>query len=333
MAPEHAATATPVPQAPAPPGSAPVSTGAFRGPDRPSLDKILDCVHCGFCLPTCPTYLALGNEMDSPRGRIYLMRGAVEGGIPLGEAFARHMDRCLVCRACETACPSGVQFGQLMESSRAGIQQQPQGRRLSDRLLRRLILATFTHRRRLGALLRPLRWYQRSGLQALMRRTPLLARLGRLGVMESLLPPLPPPAAPLPERIPAVGVPRGRVGLLLGCAQEVFFPEVNRATARVLAANGFDVVIPPAQGCCGSLFVHEGEREQGKALARRLIDAFEAAGVDLVAVNAAGCGSVMKASCCTAIPGMRRGGWPSPAGSAMPPSCWPRPGSSARCTP
>jgi glycolate oxidase iron-sulfur subunit len=181
-----------------------------------------------------------------------------------------------------------------MELTRAQLHAQP-APRLGDRVLRRLLLDSFTDSRRLRMLLAPLRWYQRLGLQSLVRRTGILARLGRLGAMESLLPPLPGPAARLPGVLPAAGVRRGRVGLLLGCAQEAFFPEVNRATARVLARNGFEVAVPPGQGCCGSLFVHEGERERGKALARRLIDCFETAGVDQVAVNAAGCGSVMKA--------------------------------------
>jgi glycolate oxidase iron-sulfur subunit len=252
-----------------------------------------DCVHCGFCLPTCPTYLALGNEMDSPRGRLYLMRAAAEGRVALDEGFARHMHLCLLCRACETACPSGVRFGHLMEATRAQLRERPTGG-LADRLLRRFMLETFTDARRLRLLLAPLRWYQRLGLQALVHRTGILDRLGRLGSMERLMPRLPAPAAPLAETLPASGPRRARVGVLVGCAQEAFFPEVNRATARVLAANGFEVVIPRGQACCGSLFLHEGERERGKALARRLIASFEAAGVDCVAVNAAGCGSVMK---------------------------------------
>jgi glycolate oxidase iron-sulfur subunit len=232
--------------------------------------------------------------MDSPRGRLYLMRAAAEARIPRGDAFARHMSLCLVCRACETACPSGVEFGRLMETSRAAIQQGGQGRRAAHRLLRRLLLATLTDRRRLARLLVPVRWYQRIGLQDLVRRSGLLRRLGAVGAMESLLPTLGPAPARLPAHLPAAGASRARVGLLLGCAQESFFPHVNRATARVLAANGFEVVVPAGQGCCGSLFVHEGERERGKALARRLIECFEAVDVDFVAVNAAGCGSVLK---------------------------------------
>jgi len=257
------------------------------------MERILDCVHCGFCLPTCPSYVVLGNEMDSPRGRVYLMRTAAEGRIGLGGGFEQHMNLCLLCRACETACPSGVQFGPLMERARWQVERQ-HASRLSDRLLRRFILETFTNRARLRTLLAPLRLYQASGLQHMMRKAGLLSLLGRWGAMERLMPPLPQPVQPFPEVTPAIGVKRARVGLLLGCAQHVFFPDVNLATARVLANNGFEVVAPRAQGCCGSLFIHEGERERGRALARTLIQAFDKAAVDFIVVNAAGCGSIMK---------------------------------------
>ncbi len=257
------------------------------------MERLLDCVHCGFCLPTCPSYAVLGNEMDSPRGRIYLMRTAAEGRIRVGGSFQDHMSLCLLCRACETACPSGVQFGPLMERARWQVERQ-HASGTSDRLFRSIILQTFTNRRRLRSVLAPLRLYQASGIQKLVRKTGVLNLLGRWGVMERLMPSLPRQVKTFPNLVAPIGKKRGRVGLLLGCAQHVFFPNVNLATARVLANNGFEVVSPRDQGCCGSLFIHEGERDQGRALARKLIDAFEPAGVDLVAVNAAGCGSVMK---------------------------------------
>ena len=257
------------------------------------MERILDCVHCGFCLPTCPTYVVLGNEMDSPRGRIYLMRSAAEGRIGIGGSFHEHMNLCLVCRACETACPSGVQFGPLMERARSQVERY-HASRVSDRVFRKFILETFTNRKRLRSLLAPLRLYQASGLQGAVRKSGLLNLLGRWGAMERLMPPLPHPVRNFPEVTPAVGPKKGRVGLLLGCAQHVFFPDVNHATARVLAENGFEVVAPSAQDCCGSLFIHEGERERGRTLARKLIDAFEPTGADFVIVNAAGCGSAMK---------------------------------------
>jgi len=274
-------------------GQAP-GPSAFDRLDPPDMEKILDCVHCGFCLPTCPTYLVLGNEMDSPRGRIYLMRVAAEGRIGITDSFVKHMNLCLVCRACETACPSGVQFGSLMEAARGQVERK-HTYSPPERILRRFILEVFTDAQKLRLLLGPLRAYQKLGMQRLLRGTGALKLLGRWGAMEGLLPALPPAAAPMPEVTPPTGPRRGRAALLLGCAQEAFFPQVNRATARVLAANGFEVVAPRGQGCCGSLLVHEGERERGKALARQTVDTFEATGADVVVVNAAGCGSVMKA--------------------------------------
>ncbi len=269
--------------------------GAFDRQDPPEMEKILDCVHCGFCLPTCPTYLVLGNEMDSPRGRLYLMRAAAEGRVGISETFVKHMNLCLVCRACETACPSGVEFGHLMESAR-GQARRKYPEATADRIFRKFILEVFTNPGRLRLLLGPMRLYQKLGVQRFLRGTGLFKHLGRWGAMEAVMPTLPDAslAADCPEVTAAVGQRRGRVALLLGCAQRAFFPDVNLATVRVLAANGFEVVVPRGQGCCGSLFVHEGEREKGKALARTTIDAFEAAGADVVAINAAGCGSVMK---------------------------------------
>lgn len=268
---------------------------AFDQLDPPEVERYLDCVHCGFCLPTCPTYVVLGNEMDSPRGRIYLIRAASEGRGRISESFVRHMSLCLVCRACETACPSGVHFGSLMEKARGQVERQYRYP-LGERLFRAFILNVFTDPRLSALLLRPLRWSQRVGFQKLLRASGLLKLLGRFGAMEALLPPIPDLGLRhlVPEVMPADGEKRGRVGLLKGCVQSVLFPHVNLATAKLLAENGFEVMAPREQGCCGSLFVHEGERERGKVLARRTIEVFEQAGVDAIVVNAAGCGSVMK---------------------------------------
>jgi glycolate oxidase iron-sulfur subunit len=268
---------------------------AFDAVDPPDTETYLDCIHCGFCLPTCPTYMTLANEMDSPRGRIYLIRAAAEGRIGIGDSFVRHMNLCLVCRACETVCPAGVKFGHLMEAARGQIRRHYRYP-AAERRLRDFILNTFADPARLAWLVRVLWLYQRSGLQTLVRASGVLGLLGRLGEMERLLPPVPGPRgrAALPGVTPASGRRRGRAGLLTGCVQGALFPEVNRATARVLAENGHDVVVPPEQGCCGSLLVHEGERERGKALARAMIDCFERSAVEVVAVAAAGCGSVMK---------------------------------------
>jgi len=266
---------------------------AFDQLDQPDPEHYMDCVHCGFCLPTCPTYLVLGNEMDNPRGRIYLIRAASEGKIKITDNFVKHMDLCLLCRNCETACPSGVKFGFLMESARGQIEQHYKYS-LRDRWFRELILRTFTHIGTLKTMSRLLRFYQRFGLRKIVHVSRVLGLLGRLGKMEALLPSIPRVSEDLPEVMPAQGESRGRVGLLLGCVQRYFSPQVNVATARALNENGYDVVVPKEQGCCGSLFVHEGARERAKGLARKTIDVFERAGVDMIAVNAAGCGSVMK---------------------------------------
>jgi len=271
-----------------------VGPTAFDQLDPPDRELLLDCVHCGFCLPTCPTYLVLGNEMDNPRGRIYLIREASEGKIGITDNFVKHMNLCLLCRACETACPSGVKFGFLMEAARGQVdrhyQYPPAERRFRDS-----ILHNFTDLGRLRAITSLLRFYQRSGLQKLVRASGLLRAFGRLGQMETLLPAIPDQRlGKLPEVIPAKGEKRGRAGLLTGCVQRFFFAQVNGATARVLSENGYEVVVPRDQACCGSLFVHEGERERGKELARKTIDIFDRARVDVVVVNAAGCGSVMK---------------------------------------
>ena len=275
--------------------TAKIGPSAFDQLDPPDTELSLDCVHCGFCLPTCPTYLVLGNEMDSPRGRIWLIRSASEGKVGITDNFAKHMNLCLLCRACETACPSGVKFGFLMEAARGQVDRHYQYSP-ADRRFRDLILHTFVDLGRLRAMTGLLRFYQSSGLQTLVRASGILRALGRLGRMESLLPAIPDQRlrTELPEIVPGRGERRGRAGLLTGCVQRFFFAQVNSATARVLSENGYDVVVPREQGCCGSLLVHEGERERAKALARKTIEVFERAGVDVVVVNAAGCGSVMK---------------------------------------
>ena len=266
--------------------------GAFDDHLPPDAALVGDCVHCGFCLPTCPTYVLWGEEMDSPRGRIYLMKEGLEGE-PMTDAMVQHWDRCLGCMACVTACPSGVQYDKLIEATRAQVERRHE-RTAKDRALRGLIFSLFPHPRRLRLLRGPLRGVQRTGLDRWMRRTGLLERLSpQLAAMESLAPRLGRPI-PLPERISAKGPRRATVGMLTGCVQGEFFPGVNAATARVLQAEGCDVVVPRSQGCCGALSHHNGREAEAQKYARSLIDAFEAAGVDYVIVNAAGCGSTMK---------------------------------------
>ncbi len=266
--------------------------GAFDGDHPPSKELISDCVHCGFCLTTCPTYTLWGEEMDSPRGRIYLMKSGLEGE-PMTDSMVQHFDACLGCMACVTACPSGVQYDKLIEATRAQVERN-HDRSPGDRALRNAIFALFPYKRRLRALRGPLRLYQRSGLPKVIRRSGLLERLApKLAVMESLAPPLE-KREPIPARTPATGTRRAVVGLLTGCVQGEFFPGVNAATVRVLAAEGCDVIVPQSQGCCGALSVHNGRDDEAKRFARRTVEAFESAGVDWVVVNAAGCGSSMK---------------------------------------
>jgi glycolate oxidase iron-sulfur subunit len=262
----------------------------------PKRELIDDCVHCGFCLPTCPTYALWGEEMDSPRGRIYLMKLGTEGKAQLSTTYVEHFDRCLGCMACMTACPSGVQYEKLIETTRVQIERN-YPRSFADRLFRKLIFALFPHPQRLRTMVLPLLLYQRLGLQTLLRKAGILKLLpARLRSMEALLPDIRRESlrSQTPRTIRAQGTKRMRVGLLLGCVQQVFFSEVNQATARVLAAEGCAVAIPANQGCCGALMVHAGVEEQALAFARRTIDAFEEADVDAVVINAAGCGSTMK---------------------------------------
>lgn len=257
--------------------------------DRDLVDA---CVHCGFCLPTCPTYVLWGEEMDSPRGRIHLMQQHLEGE-PLTDAMVGHWDACLGCMACVTSCPSGVQYDKLIESARAEVEQTHR-RPASERAMRGLIFSLFPYPRRLRLLRGPLRALQRTGLDRALRRTGLLERVApSLAAMERLAPRLG-RAEPLPERLPATGERRMVVGLLTGCVQGAFFPSVNAATARVLQAEGCDVVVPRAQGCCGALSLHSGRSEEAAVFARRLVEVFEEAGVERIVVNAAGCGSAMK---------------------------------------
>jgi Fe-S oxidoreductase len=285
-----------------------------------------DCVHCGFCLPACPTYQLWAEEMDSPRGRIYLVNQLLDGA-PLSAAAAEHFDRCLGCMACMTACPSGVQYDQLIEAARvwteearsaapaagAGTGPADAGpadagpadavsadaapRTMRERAARTAIFSLFPYPRRLRALTAPLRAAQRTGLDRRLARSSLPGRVSpALGAALRLAQPgvSPEAARRLPERVPALGTRRAVVGMLTGCVQSVFFPQVNASTARVLAAEGCDVIIPRGQGCCGALSMHTGREAEAIAFARRTIATFEQAGVDAVVVNSAGCGSAMK---------------------------------------
>jgi glycolate oxidase iron-sulfur subunit len=264
-----------------------------HAPDRELID---DCVHCGFCLPTCPTYALWGEEMDSPRGRIYLMKLGSEGAITLEKTTVRHFDSCLGCMACLTSCPSGVQYDKLIEATRSQVERNYQ-RDLPDGLFRRMIFELFPHPKRLKLLALPLWLYRRSGLRWLTHKAGILQWMpARLRALESLLPDYTLKAVdpPLAALIPAVGTRRMRVGMLLGCVQRVFYGDVNAATVRVLTAEGCEVVIPQTQGCCGALMVHAGQEASALTMAKQTIDIFEAADVELIVINAAGCGSTLK---------------------------------------
>ena len=263
-----------------------------------------DCVHCGFCLPACPTYQLWAEEMDSPRGRIYLVNQILDGA-PMSASAAEHFDRCLGCMACMTACPSGVQYDQLIEAARVWTEEARSsapaaeaatpGRTVRERVARAAIFSVFPYPRRLRALTAPLRAAQRTGLDRRLARSSLPERVSPvLGAALRLAPRAGASVRPLPERVPALGTRRAVVGMLTGCVQSVFFPQVNAATARVLAAEGCDVIIPRGQGCCGALSLHSGREAEAAAFARRTIALFERAGVDAVVVNSAGCGSAMK---------------------------------------
>ena len=249
------------------------------------VEGVNQCVHCGLCLAYCPTFSILGTEMDSPRGRIFLIKSMAEGRIGLTDSVAAHLDLCLGCRACETVCPSGVPYGQLIEAARADIERQRPGGALR-RLFRWVNFSVLLpHPRVLSLAAAGLRFYQISGLQRLVRASRILRLLpGPLASWEPLLPTIPAAAdrAPLPEVTPAEGVKRATVGLLTGCVQQVAFGPQNRATARVLARNGVEVIAPRTQTCCGALHAHAGEHDTALELAKKTIIAFESAGVEQV---------------------------------------------------
>lgn len=284
-----------------------------------TYDLMRQCIHCGFCLPTCPTYAVLGVEMDSPRGRIYQMQAVAEGRMALSLEFIDHMDCCLGCRACETACPSGVQYGKLIEAAHEQIQLEmpsltpANGQNESNvtppalpvQVLRRFFFDVMLPSRLVTTLVfGGLKLYQRSGLQQLMHRTGLIGAMdslptpfqGKLQIPEELMQNargeiLP---APLPEVTPALGKQRYRVGFVSGCIMDQVFRDINEATIRVLAANGCEVITPLQQQCCGALHVHAGEAEQGRRQARHNIDVFEPYNCDAIIINSAGCGSTLK---------------------------------------
>lgn len=275
-----------------PAGSLPV---ARPGSDIP-YELFLDCVHCGLCTASCPTYAELGNENDSPRGRIYLMRAVTDGRLELNANVRGHLELCLDCRACETACPSGVQYGKLIEPFRVAMEQQDEGSRASDDWFHRWILfGLFPFATRMRKALAPARLAQQLGLHALMIRSGLWKLLPtRLGRMVTLLPDLPAPLPGLPARLPAKGEQRARVALFTGCVSDAIFRPTLWATARVLQENGCEVLIPTRQGCCGAIHFHAGCSEPAREMADTNLSAFQDESLDAILVNVAGCGAMLK---------------------------------------
>jgi glycolate oxidase iron-sulfur subunit len=267
--------------------------GAFDAHRPPGQGLVDACVHCGFCLPTCPTYVLWGEEMDSPRGRIVLMNDGLVPGSEMTDSMVTHLDRCLGCMACVTACPSGVQYDRLIESVRPQVERN-HPRTRQERALRRLLFSLFPHPGRLRAVAPLLGLAQMLRLDRVAAHPSFRRRLPRLAALRQLAPRVDvrTVTASLPARTPARGRHQGRVALLQGCVQRVFFHEVNRATIRVLAAEGYEVLAPREPRCCGALMLHSGEEGAAIRLAKQTIAALE--GCDVVAVNAAGCGSAMK---------------------------------------
>jgi glycolate oxidase iron-sulfur subunit len=272
-----------------------LTLSGFSAVDKPEYDDYSRCVHCGLCANSCPTYRLWGLEADSPRGRIRQMALVDQGRLELGESFVMHIDRCLNCRNCETVCPSGVEYGKILELARAQIEQKYK-RPLVSRVLRDLVYRRLLpYPRRIAAVARSLRIYQQSGLASLARATGILKLMG-LQDRDKLMPPIDSNFffSELGKTFPAKGERRARVAFFAGCVAQVTFSALNRATIRVLRANGCEVVVPAKQVCCGALAAHAGVRDVARDLARRNFDAFLSDHFDAIITNAAGCGSTLK---------------------------------------
>jgi glycolate oxidase iron-sulfur subunit len=272
-----------------------LTLSGFSATDKPEYEDYSRCVHCGLCSNHCPTYRLWGREADSPRGRIKQMSLVDQGRLEVGETFVTHIDRCLNCRACETACPSGVEYGKLLELARAQIEQKYK-RPLASRIARDVVYRRLLpYPQRIALAARLLKFYQASGMAAIARGTGILRLLG-LHEREQLLPKIDSDFffTELGKTFPARGSRRARVALFAGCIAQVTFSELNRATIRVLQANGCEVVVPGAQVCCGALAAHAGVRDVARSLARKNQAAFPVEDYDAIITNAAGCGSTLK---------------------------------------
>jgi glycolate oxidase iron-sulfur subunit len=283
-----------------------VSPGLEPAPGGPGIDlnwlsqripyvRYQECVHCGLCTASCPTYVETCDENDSPRGRIYLMRAVADGRLAIGPGVREHLDLCLDCRACESACPSGVQYGKMIEPFKIALAKTASGAQKTSLLQRLILRHLFPYSGRVKLALAPARLLQQTGVLDWAERSGLFRLLPpTLRRMQAMLPRLGAAQGRLPGLLPPVGPKRARVALFLGCVADAMFPETNAATARVLQENGCEVVIPPAQACCGAIDYHSGAEGPALALARRNLAAFAAADVDAIIVNAAGCGAMLK---------------------------------------
>lgn len=275
----------------------PEGPSAFVGVDVPSDDVITNCMHCGLCLPTCPTYQITGLERSSPRGRIRLIKSVAEGEMSMTEGFVEEMNFCLDCQACETACPAGVQYGSLVEAARAQIFIQ-RAESWTSRTLKRFFLGwVFADQSRLKVLAILLRWYQRSGLAWFVAKSGILKLFSaRLAATQGLAPIIRSTfsSETLPEILPPYGERRFSVGMLTGCIMDVAYGDVNASTVEVLRKHGCEVVTPRGQACCGSLTAHNGDMDAARSMARNLLQLFSAAPLDYIILNSAGCGAFMK---------------------------------------
>ena len=277
------------------PGSSGIDLGWLT--DRIDYRRYQECVHCGLCTASCPTYLVTGDENDSPRGRIYLMRAVTDGRMAASDDVRKHLDLCLDCRACETACPSGVKYGQMIEPYKIAMQNtpSPSGTGQVGWLLKTILHQVFPYKARMRLALAPVRALKAIGLYGFLEKSGLFGILPKsLQAMANILPDKLPAAEPLPEMLPAIGPRRARVGLFTGCVSDVMYPGTNSATARVLQKNGCDVVVPKGQVCCGAIHYHTGAEKPAIGLAQQNLKAFPFDDLDAIVVNAAGCGAMFK---------------------------------------
>lgn len=266
----------------------------LEGIDAPDENKWADCVHCGMCLESCPTYQELGQEHQSPRGRVHLIKSVAEGKIALDEAFMDPVFTCLDCRACETACPANVQVGGLIEEARGQIRAAMPVKGLKGKMQKTFLNEIFPYPNRLHKLGTTMSFFQKTGLETFARKTGLLKVLpSHLQDLESIMPKLKKPVLKtLPGTIPAKQEKKQTVAMFTGCIMDIMFSDVNEATINVLTRNGYEVVLPQEQRCCGALHVHAGDREEGKRLAKLNMEAFK--DVDKIIINSAGCGCALK---------------------------------------